>query len=135
VVQSDGHNVLRVTVADDVTCTPREGSLHLEMRNHTLEIWLVPDAKTVDEAAERVPQQIMTEFKDFKATGTTHLTIADAPAQRLMGFGIEADDGDPGNADVIVFKVGDNIFMACVHGESLPPSAQQWMLTVVQTAR
>jgi hypothetical protein len=47
----------------------------------------------------------------------------------------EADDGDAGAADVIAFKVGDHVFVACDHGESLDPMGQQWLLTLVQTAQ
>jgi hypothetical protein len=32
-------------------------------------------------------------------------------------------------------SVDSHIFIACNHGESLEPMRQQWMLTLVQTAR
>ena len=53
----------------------------------------------------------------------------------LVGKGHEADDGDAGSADVVVFKVADHIFIACNHGEGLDPAAQQGMLTLLQTAQ
>ena len=65
----------------------------------------------------------------------TALTIAGTPARRMMGTGTEADDGDPGDADVIVFKTGENYFIACTHAESLQAAAQEWMLHIVQTAK
>jgi hypothetical protein len=61
-------------------------------------------------------------------------TIGGSAANRVRGTGVEADDGDPGTADVIVFRAGDRLFVACTHGESLNESARQWMTTVVKTA-
>ncbi len=89
----------------------------------------------MDEAVGRVNVQIADQFKDFKPDHTTDLTIAGSPARQLIGPGHEADDGDAGAADVSVFKVADHIFIACYHSESLDPSGEQWMLTLVQTAQ
>ena len=136
VMQSGDHAVLRLTVSADATCTPKDGSLHLESHaRDAVDVWLAPGANSVDAAAGRVGQAITSEFKDFKATSTTALTIAGAPAKRLMGSGTEADDNDPGHADVIMFTAGGRVFVACTHGESLSAAAQQWMLAVVQTAQ
>jgi hypothetical protein len=136
VMQSEGRDVLRLTVPADATCTPKDGSLRAESHARDIvDVWLVRGAKTVEEGAGRVSQEISSEFKGFKTTSTTPLTIAGAPAKRIMGSGAEADDGDPGSADVVVFKAGEHVFVACTHGESLSPVSQQWMMTVVQTAQ
>ena len=92
-------------------------------------------AQTVDEAVGRVSEQITDEFKNLKVTNSTDLTVAGAPAKRQEGSGEEADDGDAGKADVIVFKMGQHIFVACTHGEALNPAAQEWMLKLVQEAK
>jgi hypothetical protein len=76
----------------------------------------------------------VSEFKNFKSNQTSELTIAGSPAKRMVGDGEEADDGDPGKADVIVFKVGDHVFVACDHGETINETGQQGLLTLVQTA-
>jgi hypothetical protein len=81
----------------------------------------------VDEAMGHVNSQIADQFKDFKPDHTTDLIIAGSPAKRLVGPGHEADDCDAGAADVILFKVGNHIFIACYHGVSLDPSGEQWM--------
>lgn len=136
VMKAGGHDVLRLTLPTNAKCTPRDGSLSVESHTHeVVNIWLVPDAKTVDEGAARVEKVIDREFRDFQATGTTATTIAGAPAKRLAGSGVEADDRDPGTADVVVFKVTNHTFIACTHGEYLSPDAQKWMMTVVQTAQ
>jgi hypothetical protein len=137
VMQSSGVDVLKLTTAADTKCLAGDGTLHFNgpLLFDEVEIWRVRGAKTVDEATGHVDTQIADQFKDFKPDHTTDLTIAGSPAKRLGGPGHEADDGDAGAADVIVFKVGEHIFVACSHGESLDPSGEQWMLTLVQTAQ
>jgi len=136
-MQSGGVDLLRLTTSADTKCVAGDGSLHFNgpLLFDEVEFWLVRGAKTVDEAMGNVNLQIVDQFRDFKPDHTTDLTIAGSPAKRLVGPGHEADDGDAGAADVIVFKVGDHIFVACYHGENLDPSGQQWMLTLVQTAQ
>jgi hypothetical protein len=134
-MQAGGINVLRLTTSADVKCVAKDGSLHISTPQYEVEMWLVRGAQTMDEAIARVDKQIVDEFKDFKAFRTTDLTVAGSPAKRMLGSGHEADDGDAGQADVIVFKVGDHVFIACTHGEGLAPIAQQAMLTAVQTAQ
>jgi hypothetical protein len=135
VMQSGGANVLKLTTTADVKGVAREGSLHFNAPQYEIEFWLVSGAKSVDDAVAQVSTRIVDEFKDFKPEHTTDLTIAGAPAKQLVGAGHEADDGDPGDADVIVFKVGDKIFIGCNHGESLTPSGQEGLMTVTQTAQ
>jgi hypothetical protein len=135
VMQSGGTNVLGLTTSADCKCAAKDGSLKINAPQFEVEVWVVPGAKTVDEAIGNVDKQIADEFKDFKADSTTDLTIAGSPAKWLVGPGHEADDGDPGAADLIVFKVGDHIFVACTHGEKLTPIGQQGLLTMVQTAQ
>ena len=136
VMQAGGVNVLKLTATSDFKCETADGSLHFKgPQELEIEVWLVRDAKTIGDGIAHADTQITDEFKDFKPDQTADLTIAGAPAKRLIGPGHEADDGDRGSADVIVFKVGDRIFIACYHGESLNPTAEQEMLTIVQTAQ
>ncbi len=134
-MQSGGHDVLQLTVPADTECVDKDGSLKLSSQHRNVQFWLVKGAHTVDEAVGRVSQDITDEFKNLKVTKTTDLTIAGTPAKRQEGSGEEADDGDPGKADVIVFKMGEHIFVACVHGEALNAAAQEWMLSLLQTAK
>ena len=135
VMKSGGANVLKLTTPAGTKCVAEDSLLKFDSPKYYVEVWLVSGARTVDEAVKRVSSQIVSEFKNFKPNQTTGLTIAGSPAKQMIGVGEEADDGDPGKADVIVFKVGDHIFVACTHGEILSPIAQQGMLTFVQTAQ
>lgn len=135
VMQSGGVDVLRVSLAGNIKCEANDGSLHVNAKQYDVYLWLVPGAKTLDDGIAQIGQQIKDQFKDFQAKSTSDLTVAGSPAKRLIGKGHEADDGDNGEADVIVFKVGDRIFIACVHGEDLTPMAEQGILTVLRTAR
>lgn len=136
VMQSGGANVLKLTSSAPFKCRAEDGSLHFTLpQQYEVEFWIVPGAKTVDEALPQASSRIVSEFKDFKPDHTSDLTVAGSPAKRLIGKGHEADDGDPGAADVVVFKVGDHLFIACTHGEGLDPAAQKGMLTLLQTAQ
>lgn len=136
VMQSGGTDVLKLTSSAPYKCRSADGSLHFTLpQQYEVEVWIVPGAKAVDQALGKVDSQIVSEFRDFKPDHTTDLTVAGQPAKRLTGKGHEADDGDPGAADVIVFKAGDHVFIACTHGEGLDPAAQQGMLTLVQSAQ
>lgn len=135
VMQSAGTDVLKLRAPVGTKCVAEDGSLKFDSPKYYAEVWLVSGAKTVEEATGRVGEQIVSEFKNFKPTETTDLTIAGSPAKRMVGAGEEADDGDPGKADVIVFKVGDRVFVACDHGESLTEAGQQGLLALVETAQ
>jgi hypothetical protein len=134
-MQSGGKNVLSVTAGKDITCTPKDGQLTLKGHGNQLDIWLIPGAKTVEDGVAKVPDQIKSEFKDFKAKHSMDMMFAGNPGKHLSGTGVEADDNDPGNAEVVVFKAGDNVFVSCVHGEHIPADAPGWMMMVLGTAK
>jgi hypothetical protein len=135
VMKSGGANVLKLTPPAETKCVAEDGELKFDAPKYYIEVWLASGAKTVDEATKRVSSQIVSEFKNFKPNEMTDLTIAGSPAKRIVGVGEEADDGDPGKADVIVFKVGNDVFVACNHGETLNDAGQKGLLTLVQTAQ
>lgn len=133
-LQSRGTTILTVTGPSNLRPKSADGSLDLDGPQYEVEFWLVPDAQAIDAALPQIPTRIVDQFKDFKPDHTADLTIAGSPAKRLHGTGREADDGDPGEADVIVFKRGNHIFIACNHGEGLTPVGQQALLTLVRSA-
>lgn len=135
VMRSGGQPVLLIQAPANATCTMREGALTVDSRDYFVEFWLVRNTSSLDSAAGRVSDTIKDEFKDFKPTQTRAFTVADAPAKRLAGTGAEADDGDPGTADVVVFAVGGRFFIACTHGEHLSPKAQTLMESLLATAK
>ncbi len=134
-LRAGGKDILRLTVPADTKCMADEGSLKLDSRERRVELWMVRGAQSVADAIGRVPQEIRDEFKDFKPESTSDLTVAGTAAKRMFGVGTEADDGDPGHADVVVFKSGDRVFVACVHGEHMSSAEREWMIAILQTAK
>ena len=135
VMQSGGANVLRLTASPDWKCDAKDGWLQIKAPHSAFEVWLVSGASMVDEGIGHIGKQIESEFKDFKPDSTTDLTVAGSPAKRLAGIGHEADDGDNGEADLIVFKVGGHVFIALTHDEALSPQSRAGLLALVQTAQ
>ena len=124
---------LNVPAAAKITST--NGYLRIEATNLTLYVWAVPNAKTANEALPRAAELIRSEFTHFKTNAIMDMTIAGALARHVLGSGKEADDGDPGNAEVVLFVVGGRVFAGCVHGEFDDASrARAPMMAVLQTA-
>lgn len=135
VMQSDGHDILRVTLPAGGKCIAKEGFFRVYTRRDRIDIWEVGGATTCDAAAARADEVIQDEFTDFAAESVTDETIAGSPGKLLAGPGTEADDADPARADVAVFKIGDHVFVALSYGEHQKPADREWMLGVVQTAK
>ncbi len=134
VLRVEGRDVLRVSVPADAECTATEGRLNLKAPDRYVDIWVVPGAHTMSEVSAGAGRVITPEFHEFKVKTTVQTTVAGKAAERLTGSGTEADDGDPGEADLIVFGLGDRVFVACTHGESILDVSRAWMVTVVQSA-
>ncbi len=137
-ISSHGAAVVTLTVAKDAKVTTTEGKTVIDTKEPPMYlcIWVAPKAKTVDEAVQKVGEVIKSEFTDFKVKKTATVKVAGAEAKHLMGEGKEADDGDPGTAEVVVFAVGKNIVVACVHGEGeVAARERQPMLAVLKTAK
>lgn len=101
-----------------------------------LQLWPLAKAQTVDEGVGLIPNLLAAkDVTEFKAATTNHITVAAAPALHLVGGGKEQDDGDPSQADVVVFSVGNKIFAACVHGEQRVPAEVTAMLKVLESAK
>ncbi|MCY2927750.1 MAG: hypothetical protein NT031_20385 [Planctomycetota bacterium] len=137
VLTSGGKGVLRLAIpAGAQTFDKDEMLIVAQGKGHCrFYVWTVKNARTLDEAAPRVGEVIKSEFIEFKLTGTKDLTIGGAPARMLAGTGKEADDSDPGLAEVVLFAAGQNVFAACVHGEELLPAARDLMMTAIHSAR
>jgi hypothetical protein len=126
--------VLKVPKAAKLVST--NGYLGIHATNLTLHVWAVPNARKAADALERVPEIIKSEFLNFKVTDSLSLDFAGAPARHLIGTGNEADDHDPGKAEVIVFLIGGHVFAACVHGEADDAlKALPAMMAVLKTAK
>jgi hypothetical protein len=100
------------------------------------QLWPIADVKTIEAAMPRAADVIKSDFAGFKPGKTNDLTVAGAPAKELAGPGTETDDGDPGQAIVVLFRVGERVFAACVHGEGDAAMRQRAaLLAVLQSAR
>lgn len=99
-------------------------------------LWIVDKAKNVNEAVALAPEIISSEFIEFKPAEMKDVTVAGSPAKQLTGPGKEADDHDPGNAEVIIFSAAGKVFVACVHGEEKPtPALHNFMMKTIETAK
>jgi len=135
VVSSGDKPVLQLQIPGKVTVTATKEKTTLQATNMFLHIWVVTGATNVADGISHLAEVIKGEVLNFKPETTTALTVAGAPAKRLFGPGTEADDGDDGHADVVVFTAGKRVFVACVHGEKLEPAERQAMLAALQTVR
>jgi hypothetical protein len=79
--------------------------------------WVLPDAKSVAAEVPKAAEVIKSEFVKFTVKSTDSLKVAGHDAKLVKGSGEEADDNDPGTADVVFFTDGKSVFAACVHGE------------------
>jgi hypothetical protein len=116
-VSSGGKAGIKLSVPKDAKITTKGEKTSIEAGHLWIYVWHVASAKTVADAVPHVADQIKGEFTGFTLGDTKPLTVAGHPAKHLFGKGAEADDGDPGSAEVVVFTDGKAVFAACVHGE------------------
>jgi len=135
-VLADKEPVLELTAPANAQVTLIKDKTVIETTNMFLYVWSVAGAKTLDEAQARLDDTIKVDVLKFSASVTNHITLADSPARHLIGSGLEADDQDNATADVVIFKAGNRLFIACVHGEVNEASKEREpMLKVLRTAR
>jgi len=108
---------LKMTVPKDTEVTKKKERTILHAKGLFIYLWDVPGAKTVAEAVPQAGKFIKSEFVEFAVGETKTINVAGHEAKHLMGKGEEADDNDPGTADVVIFTDGKHVFAACVHGE------------------
>jgi hypothetical protein len=138
ILTAAGRSVLQLTLPPGAKSVATDGALTVsDVEGHLyFYVWVANQTHSVHATVAGVGDVIKGEFRDLKVTSTKDLTVAGSPAKQLAGTGSEADDGDPGHAEVVVFKVGDKVFVACIHGEGLPTArARDFMMTTLQTAR
>ena len=127
--------VLGLTIYAEAKITSTNGYLHVVTTNLSLHVWAVTNAATVDAAVSHAAEIIKSEFVKFKHSSTMDVTIAGSSGKHVIGPGNEADDNDPGNAEVVFFSTGGKVFAACVHGEADDASkARPAMMSVLRTA-
>ena len=127
---------LELTVPAEAKVSQEKDKTVIQTTNMFLYIWSVPGAKTIDEAQTRLADTIKGDVLKFAASATNAIAVAGAPARHLSGGCVEADDGDPAAADIVIFAAGERVFVACVHGEHNDASREREpMLKVLSTAK
>ena len=135
-VSAGGAPVLSLKVPAGTKVTPMKEKTVIQTTNMFLHVWLVPGAKTPNDAIPRLAEVIKGDVLDFRASATNEIVVAGSPAKHLIGAGKEADDGDAATADIVLFVVGDHVLVACVHGEGNDASHErQPMMALLKTAR
>ena len=136
ILSLDGKPVLALQVPATARVTSSNGYVNIKTTNMSLHVWAVSEANTANDALPRVAELIKSEFIKFKTTATMDMVIAGAPATHVTGSGNEADDGDPGHAEVVLFVVGGHVFAGCVHGEFDDAArARAPMMAMLQTVK
>ncbi|HEY3897394.1 MAG TPA: hypothetical protein VGM54_02210 [Chthoniobacter sp.] len=108
---------LKLEIPEGAKATTKDTKTSVLLKETWVYLWSVPSAKTVADAIPQAAKIIKSEFIEFAPAKTTHLTVAGNDAVHIYGKGAEADDSDPGAAEVVIFTVGKHVFAACVHGE------------------
>ena len=135
-VMADKTPALVLTAPAAAEVTPWKGKTVIHTTNMFLNVWLVPEAKTLNDVQARLDDVIKGDVLKFVASATNQLTVAGSPALHLSGKCVEADDGDAATADIVIFSVGNHIFVAYVHGEDNAASRERDpMLKMLQTAK
>ena len=131
-----GTPVLTLDVPKSAEVTTTKGKTVIDSKKLTMYVWVVPNAKQVADGVAHVGEVINDEFRNLAVDTTKTITVAGSDAKHLMGRGNEADDGDSGPADVVVFAAGGHVFVACVHGEGTQAARERdAMLGVLKTAK
>ena len=134
-VMADKTPALELAVPAAAEVTPWKGKTVIHTTNMFLNVWLVPEAKTLSDAQARLSEVIKGDVLKFVASATNQLTVAGSPALHLSGTCVEADDGDAATADIVIFAVGTHVFVAYVHGEDNAASRERDpMLKMLHTA-
>jgi hypothetical protein len=117
-VSVGGKPALKLSVPKDAKITTKGDKTSIVGTKLWIYVWNVPTAKTVADVIPHAADLIKSEFTGFVVGETKPITVGGHPAKHLFGKGDEADDGDPGTAEVVIFTAGEHVFAACVHGEN-----------------
>ncbi len=130
----DGAAVATIRVPQSAKVTRDKAKTVIDTKDMVLDLWVVPKANTVAEAIAGLDDAIKGEVLKFNATSTETTTVAGSEAKHLKGKGLEADDQDPATVDIVAFRIGKTVLVACVHGEGDAAIRQrQPMLNALKT--
>ena len=135
-ISNAGAAVMTISVPQSAKVTTDKEKTTIDTKDMILYLWVVPKAKTVAEAVAGLDDVIKSEVLKFSPASTEAVTIAGAEGKHLKGKSNEADDGDPGATEAVVFTVGKTVLVACVHGEGdVAAHRRQPMLDALKTVK
>ena len=118
-ISNQSQPAIQIAIPSDASVTSKGLKTSIESADRSLRIylWLIPSTPSIDSLLPKIASLIKSEFLEWTPQSTSILSVAGHPAKYLKGNGEEADDNDPGAAEVAIFTDGKNSFVACVHGE------------------
>ena len=116
-IDAAGVPALKLSVPKEAEVTTKGEKTTVQVKTLFIYIWRVSAAKSVSAAVSDAGEIIKGEFVKFAAQSKETIKVLGHDATHLKGKGEEADDNDPGTADVVLFTDGKNVWAACVHGE------------------
>jgi hypothetical protein len=135
-LSDNGSAVMTISASQSAKVTVTKEKTVIDSKDMVLDLWVVPKAKTVADAIAGLDEVIKSEVLKFKPSSTEDISVAGSEGKHLKGKGVEADDQDPGTADVVVFTVGKTVIVACVHGEGETAAKQRKpMLEALKTVK
>ncbi len=108
---------LKLSIPKEAEVISKGDKTTIRTKELRIYVWRVSTAKTVADVVPNVGEVIKSEFISYVVGATETIKVAGNEAKHLKGKGEEADDNDPGTADVVIFTAGGKVFAACVHGE------------------
>jgi hypothetical protein len=135
-ILAGGKPALTLMIPQEANVTVTGDHTVVQTKETTFHVWSLGNVKTTEQALPRVTDIIKGEFVNFKPENTNKIVVANAPALHVSGKGNEADDGDPGAAQIVLFTAGNHVFAACAHGEfddAIRRSKQ--MMTMLKSAK
>lgn len=135
-VPNEGTAVMTIGVPRSAAVITKKDETIIDAKDMRLDLWVVPNVKTVDDAVATLSEVIKGEVLKFSVSSTESITVAETEAKHLIGKGLEADDQDPATVDVVVFRVGKAVLVGCVHGEGdAAVQERQPMLKALKTIK
>jgi len=135
-VEAGGKPALKLSVPAEAEVAAKGDETTIKTPSLRIYLWHVKSAKTVADAEAHVNDIIKSEFVNYKIGETKSIKVGGHEAKHITGKGEEADDNDPGTADVVIFTEGKNVFAACVHGEKDEASKERpGLMKVLESAK
>jgi hypothetical protein len=135
-ISSDNKPVLQIKTTGKTEVTPIGNKTVVHTPDMYLHIWTQPKGSTVKSTVNSVNSIIKGDFIKFTPKTIKSQKLGENIVQLIAGPGIEADDEDDGNAEVAIFKIGDRVFVTCIHGEGpVEKTEHDAMIAAIKSAQ